>query len=144
MGTRYFYCDTINTRRVARVSHSGVGHGGVILSHDFFEPPPPPPIKADAPHQGFPYWGGGWGESPPLAKNLVIPPTPGKIPPQKIFVPPPTKHSFPPLNNNFLNGQNHSLSGSHHPIKKSPHCTGRKGFSPYPFKLFGKFCPPSL
>ena len=136
MGKRYFYCDTINTRRVARVSHSGVGHGGVILSHDFFEPPPP--IKADAPHQGFPYWGGGMGGVPSTSKKFGYSSHTRKNPPPPKFL------SLPPLNNNFLNGQNHSLSGSHHPIKKSPHCTGRKGFSPYPFKLFGKFCPPSL
>ena len=114
--------------------------------------------------QGLPYCGedGGSGRSPPISQKLAHPShPPGKIPlippphlplgrlPNQIFVLP-TKGSFPPLNNNFLNSQSRSSSDSRHPIKKSPqqnsssHCTGGKGFSPYPLKLFGKLWPPSF
>ena len=42
--------------------------------------------------------GGGEGAPPPLTKNLLVSPTPGKVPPSR--VPPPKVHS-PPLNNIF-------------------------------------------
>ena len=92
---------------------------------------------------GFSLLGGRGGDPspPPIAKNLLIPlPSRKNSPPPNFCLPPLHQRFIPPLNNNFLNGENHS----HHPIKKFPqqhlpsHCTGGKGFSPYPLNLFGK------
>ena len=98
----------------------------------------------------------GMGGVPPLAKNLLIFPLPGKIPLQctpstphlPIFCPPyqslisPTKQSsewskslfvrFPPPNKKML------------PAKFIIPLHWGKGFSPYLVNLFGKLCPSSF
>ena len=89
---------------------------------------------------GFSLLGGGGNSSlPPIAKNLLIPLPTRKNPPPPPKVHPTTKYQFserseslPPPNKKF-------------PQQNLPsHCTGGKGFFPYPLNLFGKLWPPSF
>ena len=54
-----------------------------IFSSDFPEKSMKGELLQGFPYLGMggesPYWG-GWGESPPLAENLLIPPLQGKLP----------------------------------------------------------------